>query len=355
MVKEDKRIVWMIRLLLILLVFLCSYIFLKLKPIWIVIVDVILVISIPVLISAFITYLIHPLIQKLQEHDVPRWLAVMLIFILFFGGLGIMLFNGLPRLFIQLHELADEAPNMFRTYERLGMKFMDEVYSLPEIFHDRIESTIKDLEKFVDTLLEKGIGLVKGIIQSFFVLLIIPFLVFYFLKDIDTMKTVVWYFMPKKWRKHGQALIREIDRSLGQYLRGQFLVILILCVLATTAFWLLGLPYPILLGTIVGITEIIPYFGPIIGAVPALFIAMTISPSMVVWVIGTIVLLQLIEGSVLSPLIVGKTLNMHPVVIILVLLVGGEVAGIIGMLLAVPVFAILRVCVSYVHGQFVKD
>lgn len=353
--KEDKRIIWMIRLLLILLVFLCSYIFVKLKPIWIVFVDVIAIISIPVIISAFITYLIHPLIQKLQEHDVPRWLAVMLIFILFFGGLGIVLFNGLPRFFIQLHELAEQAPKMFQTYEQLGMKFMNEVYSLPEIFHDRIESIIHELESFVDTLLEKTIDMVKTIIQSFFIFLIIPFLVFYFLKDIDTIKTVVWYFMPKKWRKHGQALIREIDRSLGQYIRGQFLVIIILCLLATSAFWLLGLPYPILLGTIVGITEIIPYFGPIIGAIPALFVAMTISPTMVLWVVGTIILLQLIEGSILSPFIVGKSLNIHPAVIILVLLVGGEIAGIIGMLFAVPIFAIIRVGISYIHGQLVKD
>lgn len=353
--KEDKRIIWMIRLLLILLVFLCSYIFVKLKPIWIVFVDVIAIISIPVIISAFITYLIHPLIQKLQEHDVPRWLAVMLIFILFFGGLGIVLFNGLPRFFIQLHELAEQAPKMFQTYEQLGMKFMNEVYSLPEIFHDRIESIIHELESFFDTLLEKTIDMVKTIIQSFFIFLIIPFLVFYFLKDIDTIKTVVWYFMPKKWRKHGQALIREIDRSLGQYIRGQFLVIIILCLLATSAFWLLGLPYPILLGTIVGITEIIPYFGPIIGAIPALFVAMTISPTMVLWVVGTIILLQLIEGSILSPFIVGKSLNIHPAVIILVLLVGGEIAGIIGMLFAVPIFAIIRVGISYIHGQLVKD
>lgn len=353
--KEDKRIVWLIRLLLILLVFLCCYIFLKLKPIWIVIVDIIAMISLPVIISAFITYLIHPLIQKLQEHDVPRWLAVMLIFILFFGGFGIMLFNGLPRLFIQLHELANEAPSMFRTYESLGMKLMNEMYSLPEIFHDRIEATIKEIENFVDMILAKAIELVKGIIQSFFIFLIIPFLVFYFLKDIDAIKTAVWYFMPKKWRKHGQALAREIDRSLGQYIRGQFLVILILCVLSATVFWMLGLPYPILLGTIVGITEIIPYFGPIIGAVPALFVAMTISPKMVLWVMGAIVLLQLIEGSVLSPLIVGKSLNIHPIIIILVLLAGGEIAGIIGMLFAVPIFAILRVGISYVHGQFVKD
>lgn len=353
--KNDQRIIWLIRLLLILLVFLCSYIFLKLKPIWIVFVNVFTVIAVPVIISAFITYLIHPLIKKLQQHDVPRWLAVMLIFILFFGGIGIILFNGLPRFLVQLHELAENAPQMFRAYEQLGKKMTREIYSLPEIFHDRIETLIKELELYVDKLIEKAIFMVKTLIQSFFLFLIIPFLVFYFLKDIEIIKTACWYVTPKKWRKHGQQLIREIDRSLGQYIRGQLFVIGILCLLATSAFWLLGLPYPMLLGTIVGVTEIIPYFGPIIGAAPALFVAMTVSTTMVWWVLGTVIVLQIIEGSILSPLIVGKSLNMHPVVIILALLIGEEIAGIIGMLLAVPVFAIVRVGISYVHGQLAKD
>ncbi len=353
--KEDKRVAWIIRLVLVLLIFLCGYIFLKLQPIWKLVVDVLAFLAVPIVISAFITYLIHPLIKKLQEHDVPRWLAVMLIYILFFGGVGIIAANSIPRFLIQLHDLAEHAPVMFREYEELGKKLTQEVYSLPEMFHDRIEAIIHEVEVYVDQLIKKAIDLVKSLIQSFFVLMIIPFLVFYFLKDIEKIKTACWYMTPKKWRKHGQQLIREIDRSLGRYIRGQLIVIGILCVLATGAFWLLDLPYPMLLGTIVGITEIIPYFGPIIGAAPAIFVAMAISPSMVWWVLGAILILQLIEGSVLSPLVVGKSLKMHPVAIILALLVGGEIAGVVGMLLAVPLFAIVRIGITYFHEYLVKD
>lgn len=353
--KEDKTVIWLIRLLLLLLVFLCGYIFLKLKPIWIIIVDVITFISVPIIISAFITYLIHPLIKKLEEHDVPRWLAVMLIYILFFGGIGILAFNSIPRLVIQLHELAENAPAMFHTYEELGLKLTREIYSLPEMFHDRIEALLNELEVYVNQLIEKAIDMVKTFVNSFFVLIIIPFLVFYFLKDTEKIKTACWYMTPKKWRKHCQQLVREVDHSLGQYIRGQLLVITIFCMLASGAFWMLDLPYPMLLGTIVGVTEIIPYFGPVIGATPALFVAMTISPQMVWLVLGTVIVLQLVEGSVLSPLIVGKSLKMHPILIILALLVGGEIAGVVGMLLAVPLFAIGRVGITYFHEYIAKD
>lgn len=352
--NENKSLTWIIRMLLILLVFLCGYIFLQLKPIWIVLVNVIKFIAVPILLSAFITYLLHPLIKKLQQHDVPRWLAIMLIYILFFGGIGIVIVSSLPKFLIQLNELAENAPMMFRAYEEIGTKITREIYSVPEMFHDRIEVLLKELELYVDRLIEKAIESIKKMISSFFVLIIIPFLVFYFLKDLEQIKTACWYVTPKKWRKHGQLLIQQIDESLGQYIRGQLLVIGILSLLATAAFWFLDLPYPMLLGTIIGVTEIIPYFGPIIGAIPAIFVAMTISLNMVWLVLGVVIVLQFIEGSILSPLIVGKSLKMHPVMIIVALLIGGEVAGVVGMLLAVPLFAIARVMITYFHGHLAK-
>ncbi len=352
--QNEKSVTWIIRLLLVLLIFLSGYIFLKLKPIWSVLLNVLSFIAVPVLISAFITYLLHPLIEKIQRYDVPRWLAISFIYVLFFGGIGVVVVNGLPRFLIQLQDLADNAPEMFLAFEEMGVQVTREMYSLPEIFHDRIEALLTEIEMYVDNLLEKAIDTVKSLVNSFFVLIVIPFLVFYFLKDLQQIKTACWYITPKKWRTHCKLLIKKIDHSLGQYIRGQLFVIGVLSTLATTAFWLLDLPYPILLGTIVGITEIIPYFGPIIGAIPAVFVALTFSPNMVWWVIGIMLVLQLIEGSVLSPLIVGKSLRMHPIVIIIALLIGGELAGVVGMLLAVPLFAIARVVISHFHGYLAK-
>lgn len=157
------------------------------------------------------------------------------------------------------------------------------------------------------------------------------------------MKKTVWYLTPKSWRKRGSEFLRDVDDSLGDYIRGQLLVCFLLGLIAGVSFWLFGLPYPLILGLAIGITNVIPYFGPFIGAVPALLLSLAISAKAVIIVIVTIFILQFIEGNILSPLIVGRSLRMHPVVIMLALLAGGELAGIPGMILAVPAAAVLKV------------
>lgn len=143
--------------------------------------------------------------------------------------------------------------------------------------------------------------------------------------------------------------IRDVDKSLGGYIRGQLLVCLVIGVISATLFWVFGMKYPLLLGFIIAITNIIPYFGPIIGAVPAVIIAATLSVKMVIITLIIIVVLQFVEGNILSPLIVGKSLHMHPLIIMLSLLAGGEAGGIIGLIMAVPILAILKI--SLIHAR----
>lgn len=113
--------------------------------------------------------------------------------------------------------------------------------------------------------------------------------------------------------------------------------------------------YPLLLGIIIGITDIIPYFGPILGAIPALMIAATVSTSLLIKAGITIAILQFVESNILSPYIVGKSLRMHPVIIMLALLVGGEVAGIVGLLISVPVLAVIRTVIVHVRPLWKKE
>lgn len=114
------------------------------------------------------------------------------------------------------------------------------------------------------------------------------------------------------------------------------------------------LKYPLVLGIIIGITNVIPYFGPIIGAIPAVIIASTMSVKMLIIVVIIIVVLQFLEGNILSPFIVGKSLHMHPLFIMFALLLGGEVGGIVGMVVAVPVLSILKVAIMHLHVHFGK-
>lgn len=121
------------------------------------------------------------------------------------------------------------------------------------------------------------------------------------------------------------------------------------------SFWFIGMKYPLLLGIIIGVTDIIPYFGPILGAIPTLMIAATVSTSLLIKAGITIAILQFLESNILSPYIVGKSLRMHPVIIMFALLVGGEVAGIVGLLISVPILAVIRTVVVHVRPLWKRE
>ncbi len=165
---------------------------------------------------------------------------------------------------------------------------------------------------------------------------------------------MLWYMTPRKWRNQGRAFLRDVDTSLGGYIRGQLLLCATISVLAALLFWLFGMKYPLVLGTIIGITNVIPYFGPIIGAIPAIIIAATMSGKMVMTVVIIVLVLQFLEGNVFSPLIVGKSLHMHPLFIMLALLAGEELGGIMGMILSIPILAVLKVIILHARVHFRK-
>ncbi|WP_404443933.1 AI-2E family transporter [Sutcliffiella horikoshii] len=345
---------WLLRLGTLLLVMIILYVFMKLSPLWAPVLRVLFIISIPFFISIFITYLLHPVVEYTHNRGMPRPLAILIIYLLFFGGIGLIAYKGIPVIIDQLWELSDNFPRLAQTYSGWIKQIHSSTSSWPDGIHERVDQTFSEFEAMLSSLMAKVVAGLKGLLNSFFILIVIPFIVFYLLKDYDQVKKTVWYLTPRKWREPGIAFLKDVDISLGSYIRGQLTVCLIIGVLATVSLWLTGMKYPLVLGVIIGITNIIPYFGPIIGAFPAVIIAATISVKMVLLVIIIIFGLQFIEGNILSPLIVGKSLHIHPVFIILALLIGGEVAGVVGLILAVPVFAVLKVTLTHLTAHFIK-
>lgn len=351
---KSKLIQWVTRLSLILLSLLSIYMFVKLKPLWLPIVDIIYIVFPPLMISGFITYLLHPIIEKLHKGGLKRPYAILLIFSLFFGSVGYGLYVGIPVLIGQIKDLINNLPFLTEKVQSMINSLYWQTADLPEGVHDRLDEALLTVQKGIDKLLNNILSGLKGLISSVILFVIIPFLVFYFLKDFHLIKKTVWYLTPKKFRSEGRRLLRDIDETLGNYIRGQLLVCLAVGIVAVVSLWLAGMKYPLILGTIVGLTNIIPYFGPLIGALPTLIIAYTDSTNMVIIVIVIIFGIQLLEGNLLSPLIVGRTLHMHPVLIIFALLIGGELNGVIGLLLAVPILAVIKVALLHLKTYLVK-
>ncbi|WP_374724635.1 AI-2E family transporter [Calidifontibacillus erzurumensis] len=346
---------WFIRSLTILVIFLCIYVFLKLTPIWKPVFNILVSIFIPLFISSFITYLLLPIVEGLHRRGIPRTAAILGIYIIFFGGIGFGLYKLYPQIIKQLKDLNENLPALMNTY-RYWIETIDaRTEHFPEEIHARIEKGLSTVEQSANEFITNVLKFLWGLLNSLILFALVPLIVFYMLKDIDVFKKTIWYITPRKWRRPGIELLKEIDESLGNYIRGQLFVSIIIGIVATFSLWLVGMSYPLILGTIIGITNIIPYFGPIIGAIPSIIVASTISIKMVIIVAIIVFCLQFIEGNILSPLIVGKSLHMHPVVIIVVLLAGEEVGGMIGLILAVPIIAVLRVVLTYLKRYMEKE
>ncbi|ENQ3104121.1 AI-2E family transporter [Bacillus cereus] len=346
---KNLKIIWIYRLGLLLLIFLCLLVFLKIKPLWAPILFVLKVAVTPFFIACFIAYLLHPLIEKLHEKGVPRTLAILLIYILFFGGLGYGVYKGTPAIITQLQEMNEQFPQFVNMYETWTDGVREQTENFPEFVNEKVKQIFAGIEGKIQALLNKVMSTARGILDSLLIIFLIPFIVFYILKDYGEFYHIFWKIVPEKWRKDGQQLAKEIDKSLGNYIRGQLFVCLILGGVSALAFWFIGMKYPLLLGIIVGVTDIIPYFGPILGAIPTLMIAATVSTNLVIKAGIALAILQFVESNILSPYIVGRSLRMHPVVIMLALLIGGEVGGLVGLLLSVPLLAILRTII--VHAK----
>lgn len=296
----------------------------------------------PFVLSGFISYLLYPIVLKLTSYRLNRISAIVIIYALFFGGIGCAVYYGFPLFVKQVEELSEQLPGIMLKYEEIMYGMYESTAFLPEIVHDKLDDLIIKLEgKLENSLAALLMHLTKGV-DVIIILTIIPVLVFYFLKDFDVIKQTIVKKLPNKIARNIHIVLGAIDVSLGRYIRGQFLICLVIIFLTLIVYDLLQLKYALLLAVFMGIMNIIPYFGPLLGTTPAVLIAMTMSWKIVVIVLVVTVCIQVLEGSLLSPYIMGKSVELHPILIILILFIGAELGGIIGMVLGIPLATIIR-------------
>ncbi|MFJ5715476.1 AI-2E family transporter [Neobacillus sp. NPDC093127] len=350
----DIRMKWYYRIGFLLLLLIAIYLFLKISFVWMPILRVAVIIILPFIIGGFITYLLHPLVEKLHEKGLHRGLAIILIYIIFFGGIGFAVYKGIPAMIDQLKDLTESAPVFAEQYRGWIAMLQSHTRAWPDGLQARLDEGIDIFEEKLDSLLTVLVNILMKFLNSALILMLIPFIAFYMLKDFQLIKQACWYMTPKKWRKKGTLFLKDIDESLGSYIRGQLLICIIIGSISALLFWIFHLRYPLILGLIVGATNVIPYFGPIIGAVPAVIIAATSSVKLVIITVVIVFGLQFLEGNILSPYIVGKSLHMHPLIIMIALTAGGEIGGILGLILAVPVLVVLKVAILHAKNHFIN-
>lgn len=343
---------WFVGLVYALLILVGLYLLLLIKPILLHVFTFLKAIVMPFFIAVIISYILNPIVTILNKRKMPRTIAVLLIYGVFITGVTVTIMNMTPMFIQQAAELNEHMPEMTMRAQSLVDGF-NKNELLPDSVRNGFNHSLNKLETKISMAVANYMNQIGATINMLFIAFIVPFLAFYILKDFQIIEKTALAIVPLKHRKKTVSLLMDIDTALGNYIRGQLLVCVIIGVLAYIGYWLVGMPYPLLLASVVAIFNIIPYMGPFFGAAPAILMASTVSMKMVLFVVLVNLTVQILEGNVISPQVVGKTLHMHPLFIIFALLVGGEVAGVVGLILAVPFFAVMKVIVQHVFIHFV--
>ncbi|WP_184663636.1 AI-2E family transporter [Texcoconibacillus texcoconensis] len=348
--EEKQMRYWLFLLLVVLLILINGYAFIMLvkglQPLFQIIGKIIL----PFAVAGLITYLLHPLIEWAYRHRVGRGYAILLIYLAVIGTIVLAVIKGTPHLIAEGKEMIEQLPEMANSYRSFVQSYDHQAETLPEPIEQQADHLLEQGEQYAANLVTRMVASLKALVDYTFALIVVPFIVFYLLKDYDIIEKVAWYLTPKRFRKHMKQLAYDIDKSLGGYIRGQIIVGVVVFVFSFIGFLIIDMPYALMFALFIGATNIIPYFGPIIGAAPVLLVATAESLQLALFALLVIVIVQMLEGNVLAPLIVGKSLHMHPVLIIFALVIGAELAGVIGLILSVPLLAVLKVIVVHVRG-----
>ncbi len=304
------------------------------------------------LITIVFVYIIHPLVSAMEARGASRVPAILIAYLGVLIVSAAFLMYGIPRLVTQLHMLVDMLPTYTAQVEAILRDIQNTYYKtqLPEVMRQAVDQQISNIEAMLQSCIKKTVEMLISLVGYSFNLILAPIVAFYILKDWEQIKNKVEEWLPPQRFPNLWVLTCEINKVVNSFIRGHLLLVLIVGLMTGTAMALLGLPYAVMLGIISGIAELIPYFGPFIGSIPAVMIALMQSKWMVLKVILAILIVQQIEGNVIAPKVLGDSVGLHPLTIILALLVGAELYGIIGMLLAVPLTAILRVIIRVVVG-----
>lgn len=301
-------------------------------------------IILPFAVAIFITYILNPLVEILTEKKIERTAAVAIIYFVLIGSIIIALVYIIPVIILELNNLIDTIP--FYTSEtqkilaELKTKYLA---SLPLSLQEIVDRNISRLEELLLDALQKVADTIIGIFSSIFSIILGPVLGFYFLKDFDKIKESMILYIPMPYRNTVIGWFEKFGKTLGGYIRSQLIVSLIIGVLTTLSMIILGVDFAFLIGALSGITNIIPYFGPLIGILPAVAIAVLRYPDKIPWIIASMLIIQQLESGIISPHIVGEHVGIHPVTVILSLLIGGTFFGLSGLILAVPAAALIKI------------
>ncbi|MED3645332.1 AI-2E family transporter [Halalkalibacterium halodurans] len=306
----------------------------------------------PVIIAGILYYLFRPIVGLLSK-KLNRGLSILILFLMIIGAFTAFSLIVGPELQRQFQSLYNNLPTLINqvrdTFIALQSNELFNRFQESETFQpeEMISRFVNSLNDIIGTIGANITGFIGALANFFIILVLVPFILFYLLKEGEKLPVQLLKLFNKKQQHEGRLILADMDKMLSSYIQGQIIVSFCVGILCYIAYLIIGLDYALILALVAMFTNVIPFVGPWIGTFPAVIVAFIDSPLTALIVVIVVVVIQQIESNLISPQVMGKKLAIHPITIIFILLVAGRFAGVVGMLLAVPTYAVGKVIVTH--------
>ena len=316
----------------------------------------------PFLLAAVIAYICNPMVRRMADKEIPRTVGTVLVMLLLLGVFAALILIMVPLFEKEASRLLDKMPVYLDIVKnqaipwletRFDINLQPDMNVLKEAVSEHWQSAGGVAAKVLPSLTSGGMAVVEFLVN----LLLVPVVLFYLLRDWDVLLKLIDEMIPRYWHDQVSQLARETDRILAEFLRGQLSVIMLMSICYITGLWLVGLEFALPIGLVAGILVFVPYLGMIVGLTLATVAALmqfqdwaSVIPVWVVFGIG-----QMLEGMLFTPWLVGDRIGLHPVMVIFALMAFGQLFGFFGILLALPVSAVLLVWLRHIHQRYLSS
>lgn len=313
-------------------------------------------VAVPLLLSMFLYYLLRPVVKYMEKYKIKRSLAILIIYVVFTIILLWFILSQWPKLTNQMVSFVNGFPDILADVKFQLSKLEDSEW-LASLFpsDNNIVATITEY-------LNKGFSSITNYVGKFFsfvsnfaiVLFTTPILLFYMLKEGDKLGSKMVRATPVRFRRDMLSVITDIDKMLSGFIVGRVLVNIALGILMYIGFLIIGLPYAFLLTVLAVIANFIPLIGAILSSIPIIIVGLTQSPATAIWALIIILAAQQVQDNLIAPYVFGKSMDIHPLTTIILVLGAGNISGIVGMIVIIPVYMTLKIVVVRVFQLFFK-
>ena len=311
----------------------------------------------PFFIGIIIAWLLDPIVTWLQKNGFKRAIATVMVFLSFISLVVLFFVLLIPSFADQINEFIGSAPSVLNNIKNFWENLFDKLNNIYDYDFTNIkEQLYGGLSNIVSgltvTLPNKVISIASSIVSGGLNIIFGLFIAFYMLFDFNNVRKHLFNLLPKSIHADAITLTDRLNKTLKSYVQGTLLIMLLLFIFQSITLAIAGLSSPMLFGMFCAVTNVIPYIGPYIGGIPAVIVGFTISPATGIFTLLAVVIAQFLESYFLNPIVMSKTMKLHPVTIMIGLLIFGHFFGILGMVLATPIISCIKIIFNFFNEKY---